>query len=157
MWPAVLEALKSSSRVAHTLTEDAVPVSRTETTLVLAHPDKVRMENLRGHKGRMEMLRLAVLDVLRLDVDIDVVLDPSAAAPATPAPAAAAPAPPAEPSGPSPRERAQAAVAEQDATQVAPAEDVVSDDDPDADGDLSGLALVQRELGGTVMTEYDNG
>ena len=30
-------------------------------------------------------------------------------------------------------------------------------DDPDADGDLSGLALVQRELGGTVMTEYDNG
>ena len=27
----------------------------------------------------------------------------------------------------------------------------------DADGDLSGLALVQRELGATVMTEYDNG
>jgi hypothetical protein len=62
-----------------------------------------------------------------------------------------------EPTGPSPRERAQAAVAEEEATQVAPAEDVASDDDPDADGDLSGLALVQRELGGTVMTEYDNG
>ena len=32
-----------------------------------------------------------------------------------------------------------------------------SDDDDDADGDLSGLALVQRELGATVVTEYDNG
>jgi DNA polymerase-3 subunit gamma/tau len=159
MWPAVLEALKSSSRVAHTLAEGAVPVSRTEKTLVVAHPDKVRMGILRGNKGHVELLRLAVLDVLRLDVEVDLVLDPGAAAAAAPAPAPAttAPAQPAEPSGPSPRERAQAAVAEEEATQVAPAEDVASDDDPDADGDLSGLALVQRELGGTVMTEYDNG
>jgi len=48
-------------------------------------------------------------------------------------------------------------VAEEKANQVEPEEDVVSSDDPDAEGDLSGLALVQRELGGTVMTEYDNG
>jgi hypothetical protein len=48
-------------------------------------------------------------------------------------------------------------VAEERATQIEPVDDVVSADDPDADADLSGLALVQRELGGTVMTEYDNG
>jgi len=160
LWPAVLEALKSVSRVAHTLTDGAVPISRTETTLVLAHPDKVRLGILRGNAGHMELLRLAVLDVAHLDVDLDLVLDPdraaaAAAAPA-PAPAAAAPAPPA-PSGPSARERANAAVAEERAAQVEPEEDVVSSDDPDAEGDLSGLALVQRELGGTVMTEYDNG
>ena len=52
---------------------------------------------------------------------------------------------------------ANAVVAEEKANHVEPEEDVVSSDDPDAEGDLSGLALVQRELGGTVMTEYDNG
>jgi DNA polymerase-3 subunit gamma/tau len=65
---------------------------------------------------------------------------------------------PEAPSGPSPRERAQAAVAEEQATTVAPEADVASEDDPDVDDSgLSGLALVQRELGGQVMTEYDNG
>ena len=161
MWPAVLEALKSSSRVAHTLADGAVPLSRTEKTLVLAHPDKVRLGILRGNAGHMELLRLAVLDVLHLDVDVDLVLDPekaaSAAAVAAQAPAAAAPVAPAEPAGPSARERANAVVAEEKANHVEPEEDVVSSDDPDAEGDLSGLALVQRELGGTVMTEYDNG
>jgi DNA polymerase-3 subunit gamma/tau len=158
MWPAVLEALKSSSRVAHTLAEGAVPVSRDQRQLVLAHPDKVRMGILRGNKGHLELLKIAVLDVLRLDLDVDLVLDPGAAPmpAATPEPEPE-PAPEA-PSGPSPRERAQAAVAEEQATTVAPEADVASEDDPDVDDSgLSGLALVQRELGGQVMTEYDNG
>ena len=161
MWPAVLEALKSSSRVAHTLADGAVPLSRSETTLVLAHPDRVRLGILRGNTGHMELLRLAVLDVLHLDVELDLVLDPdkaaSAAAVAAQAAAAASVVEPTEPDGPSPRERGMAVVAEERASHVEPDEDVVSADDPDAEGDLSGLALVQRELGGTVMTEYDNG
>jgi hypothetical protein len=49
-------------------------------------------------------------------------------------------------------------VAEERATTVEAADDVVSEDDDDVeDSDITGLALVQRELGGTVMTEYDNG
>ena len=49
-------------------------------------------------------------------------------------------------------------VAEERAPTVEAADDVVSDDDDDVeDSDITGLALVQRELGGTVMTEYDNG
>ncbi len=163
MWPAVLEALKSSSRVAHTLAEGTVPVSRSDTTLVLAHPDRVRMGILRGNKGHLELLRLAVLDVVRLDVELDIVLDPdkaeaSAASNAPEQSPASAPAAPAEPAGPSARERAAAVVAEERATTVEAADDVVSDDDDDVeDSDITGLALVQRELGGTVMTEYDNG
>lgn len=159
MWPSVLEALKSSSRVAHTLAEGAVPLQLDGKTLVLAHPDRVRMGILRGNKGHMELLRLAVLDVARLDVEVDLVLDPSVsdapAAPAAPPPPDPAPEParPTE-SGPSARERAAAVVAEE---PVPDDDDDVSVDDPDAEGDLSGLALVQRELGGTVMTEYDNG
>ncbi|MGD9955971.1 MAG: DNA polymerase III subunit gamma and tau [Candidatus Nanopelagicales bacterium] len=161
MWPAVLEALKSSSRVAHTLAEGAVPLSRSARMLTLAHPDKVRMGILRSNKGHLELLRLAVLDVLRLDVEVDLVLDPGRSGASEPAgapePVESAPAPE-EPSGPSPRERAAAAVAEEQATQVAPEADVVSEDDDDVDDSgLSGLALIQRELGGTVMTEYDNG
>jgi hypothetical protein len=157
----VLEALKSSSRVAHTLAEGSAPVSRTATMLVVAHPDRVRMGILRGNKGHLELLRLAVLDVVHLDVEIDLVLDPDKAAAAeTVAAAAAAPAAaaPAAESGPSARERAAAAVAEERATTVAAADDVASQDDDDVeDSDITGLALVQRELGGTVMTEYDNG
>jgi DNA polymerase-3 subunit gamma/tau len=161
LWPAVLEALKSSSRVAHTLAEGAVPISRSARMLTLAHPDKVRMGILRSNKGHLELLRLAVLDVLRLDVEVDLVLDPGRAGASEPAgapePVEQVPAPE-EPSGPSARERAAAAVAEEQATHVAPEADVVSDDDDDVDDSgLSGLALVQRELGGTVMTEYDNG
>jgi DNA polymerase-3 subunit gamma/tau len=96
---------------------------------------------------------------VRLDVEVDLVLDPSLPS-GQPAPgSAAAPDPaPAQPSrpeesGPSARERAAAVVAEENAPE---ADDDVSVDDPDAEGDLSGIALVQRELGGTVMTEYDN-
>jgi DNA polymerase-3 subunit gamma/tau len=161
MWPAVLEALKASSRVAHTLAEGTSPIGRTATAIVVAHPDKSRLDYLRNNKGHLELLRLAVLDVLHLDVEVDLVLDPGAATVAAAAAertAVPVPAPtPATPVGPSPRERATARVAEERATQTEPVDDVVSADDPDADGDLSGLALVQRELGGTVMTEYDNG
>ncbi len=172
LWPAVLEALKSSSRVAHTLADGAVPVSRSATTLVLGHPDKVRMGILRSNKGHLELLRLAVLDVVHIDVEVDLVLDPHAmaadpstaptagAATASPSPAPA-PTPaehPVDPDAPSPRARAAAFVAEEQASSVAPEADVISDDDDDMDdSDLTGLALVQRELGGTVMTEYDNG
>jgi DNA polymerase-3 subunit gamma/tau len=162
MWPAVLEALKSSSRVAHTLAEGAVPLSRSARMLTLAHPDKVRMGILRSNKGHLELLKIAVLDVLRLDVDVDLVLDPGRATAPEPArapePADHSEPAPSEPEGPSPRERAAAVVAEEQATQTPPEADVVSDDDDDVDDTgLSGLALVQRELGGTVMTEYDNG
>ena len=162
LWPAVLEALKSSSRVAHTLAEGAVPLSRSSRMLTLAHPDKVRMGILRSNKGHLELLRIAVLDVLRLDVEVDLVLDPGRATAPEPArahePADHSEPAPSEPQGPSPRERAAAAVAEEQATTVAPEADVISADDDDVDDSgLSGLALVQRELGGTVMTEYDNG
>ena len=162
LWPAVLEALKSSSRVAHALVEGTVPLSRSARVLTLAHPDGVRMGNLRSNRGRLELLKLAILDVLRLDVDVDLVFDPGRATtpepPRAPEPADHSEPVPTEPAGPSPRERAAAVVAQEQASQTPPEADVVSEDDDDVDDSgLSGLALVQRELGGTVMTEYDNG
>jgi hypothetical protein len=152
----VLEALKSSSRVAHTLAEGAVPLSRSTRMLTLAHPDKVRMGILRSNKGHLELLRIAVLDVLRLDVEVDLVLDP--VVPPRPCSARAGRRTPraraCRPQGPSPRERRGVSPRSHHRAEA----DVISAaTTTSTTGGLSGLALVQRELGGTVMTEYDNG
>lgn len=162
MWPAVLEALKASSRVAHTLAEGSAPISRTSKGLVIAHPDKVRMDILRGNKGHVEQLRIAILDVVRLDTEIDFTHNPD---PATMV-AKAVPAPSPEPSAEgsteasddAPKKSARERMAEQVQDEVPVAQDVAAADDADLDDSgLSGLALIQRELGGTIMTEYDNG
>ena len=161
MWPAVLEALKASSRVAHTLAEGSAPISRTSKGLVIAHPDKVRMDILRSNKGHVEHLRIAILDVVRLETDIDFTHNPDPSTPlaVSPAEPAAANAEPEsnKSSDASPKKSARERIAEQVQDEVPVAEDVAAADDPDLDDSgLSGLALIQRELGGTVMTEYDN-
>jgi DNA polymerase-3 subunit gamma/tau len=155
MWPAVLEALKASSRVAHTLAEGSAPISRTSKGLVIAHPDRVRMDILRTNKGHVEHLRIAILDVVRIDTDVDFTHNPDPSAPA-PTPAAEAP-PPADAEEGGPKKSARERIAEQVHNEVPVTEDVAADDDADLDDSgLSGLALIQRELGGTVMTEYEN-
>ena len=156
MWPSVLEALKASSRVAHTLAEGSTPVSRTSKGLVIAHPDKVRMDILRGNKGHVEHLRIAILDVVRVDTDIDFTHNPD--------PSMLVPEPVAESAKPvdvavdEPKKSARERIAEQVQDEVPATEDVAAVDDADLDDSgLSGLELIQRELGGTVMTEYENG
>jgi hypothetical protein len=156
MWPSVLEALKASSRVAHTLAEGSTPVSRTSKGLVIAHPDKVRMDILRGNKGHVEHLRIAILDVVRVDTDIDFTHNPD--------PSTLVPEPVAESAKPvdvavdEPKKSARERIAEQVQDEVPATEDVAAVDDADLDDSgLSGLELIQRELGGTVMTEYENG
>ncbi len=153
MWPAVLDALKASSRVAHTLAEGSAPVSRTAKGLVIAHPDKVRMDILRSNKGHVEHLRIAILDVVRIDTDVDFTHNPDPAVPA--AQPVAEPVPTVEDSAP--KKSARERIADQVKEEVPPTEDVAAADDADLDDSgLSGLALIQRELGGTVMTEYEN-
>ena len=156
MWPSVLEALKASSRVAHTLAEGSTPVSRTSKGLVIAHPDKVRMDILRGNRGHVEHLRIAILDVVRVDTDIDFTHNPD--------PSTFVPEPVAESAKPvdaavdEPKKSARERIAEQVQDEVPATEDVAAVDDADLDDSgLSGLELIQRELGGTVMTEYENG
>jgi DNA polymerase-3 subunit gamma/tau len=161
MWPAVLEALKSSSRVAHTLAEGSVPISRTSKALVIAHPEKVRMDILRGNKGHVEQLRIAILDVVRLDTEIDFTHNPEPASivakSAPPATSDSSPEATDQSSDDGPKKSARERIAEQVQDEVPVTEDVAAADDTDLDDSgLSGLALIQRELGGTIMTEYDN-
>jgi DNA polymerase-3 subunit gamma/tau len=173
-WPAVLERLASSSRVAWTAFHAATPVSCTNGALAVAvaEPGNVRAISQRGHDER---LRQALIDVLALDVTIDVLHDPE---PARPAPASggqggAAPqggttgAPPStsaargegSPSqAPGPAGRPADVVREAgSAPAVAEVADEPSPDDPDLDsGGTNPLALITRELGARPIGEIDH-
>ena len=142
LWPAVLESIKSTSRVAWMIFNEASPLSVDDTTLVIGVQNAGVIAGV-SNGGHDERLRQAVLDVLRVDRRIEVILDPGAAPAKTPAPKAAAPEKPT---------RKRAAATETPAEPKGP--DEASPDDPDLDGDsLSGEALAMRELGGTVIGE----
>ena len=100
----------------------------------VALADAGTVKGVKG-SGHDERLRQAVLDVMRTDVRIDVVLAPDRAG--TPVTSlAATPAAPA----------AAAVVVEQDAPSL---------DDPDVD-DSSGVDLALRELGATQIGEIEH-
>jgi DNA polymerase-3 subunit gamma/tau len=142
LWPAVLESIKSTSRVAWMIFNEASPLSVDDTTLVIGVQNAGVIAGV-SNGGHDERLRQAVLDVLRVDRRIEVILDPGAAPAKKVAPKAVAPEKPT---------RKRAAATETPAEPKAP--DEASPDDPDLDGDsLSGEALAMRELGGTVIGE----
>ena len=142
LWPAVLESIKSTSRVAWMIFNEASPLSVDDTTLVIGVQNAGVIAGV-SNGGHDERLRQAVLDVLRVDRRVEVILDPGAAPAKAPAPKT----PPAEKPT-----RKRAAAPEIPVEPKAP--DEASPDDPDLDGDsLSGEALAMRELGGTVIGE----
>lgn len=84
MWPAVLEALKSMSRVAWLVFSESTPLSLEGGTLAVGVPEEAKVNNARA-SGHADRLRLVVQQVVHMDVVVDVVATgthPSAAAPA---------------------------------------------------------------------------
>jgi DNA polymerase-3 subunit gamma/tau len=181
-WPAILERLASSSRVAWTVFHAATPVSCANGALAVAvaEPGNVRAIAQRGHDER---LRQAIIDVLGLDLTIDVLHDPEPARPA-PAGARASGNAGASTAGSRSASRGSATGDETDAAAGAagsqpvtspayrPADvvreagsapgtpdvaDEPSPDDPDLDpGGAQGLALITRELGARPIGEIDH-
>jgi DNA polymerase-3 subunit gamma/tau len=166
-WPAILQRLAGSSRVAWTAFHAATPVSCTNGVLAVAvaEPGSVRAIAQRGHDER---LRQALLDVLALDVTIDVLHDPEPARPPDGTSGTGTPTPD-TPNGPG----SAAGTTSPDRAPVArpgdvvreagsgPAQDDVSDepspDDPDLEtGGANGLALITRELGARPIGEIDH-
>ena len=92
MWPAVLEGLKSMSRVAWMLFSDSTPVSWDDGILAVSVPDVGKANNARAN-GHDQRLRQVILDSLRVDVRVDVIAGGTATTPSTPSPAADAPSP----------------------------------------------------------------
>ncbi|MDP1878382.1 MAG: DNA polymerase III subunit gamma and tau [Actinomycetota bacterium] len=133
MWPAVLDVVRSSGRVAYTLFSPSAPVSLDNGILAVAVDQPGKVKNIKDG-GHDERLRQAILDVLAIDVRIDVVPDAArATGAAVAADAAVAPAPP-------------AASAEPDAPSL---------DDPDVDP-VGGVDLAMRELGATRIGEIEH-
>jgi DNA polymerase-3 subunit gamma/tau len=166
-WPAILERLAASSRVAWTAFHAATPVSCTDGALAVAvaEPGNVRAIAQRGHDER---LRQALIDVLALDVTIDVLHDPEPAAPRGGTPAPGTPtagarggpgsAPGSPPPDPAPVSRPADVVRDAGSARgEADVPDEPSPDDPDLEtGGANGLALITRELGARPIGEIDH-
>jgi len=139
MWPAVLDALKTYSRVAWMAFANSAPISLSNGVLAVAIDSAGTAINIRS-SGHDERLRQAILDVMRRDVKIDVVLAPNASGAA--AAAAASP--------------TSATTQDAPPVVVSPVEaDTPSIDDDDA-VDESGVDLVMRTLGATQIGEIAN-
>ena len=126
MWPAVLDATKAYGKVAWIVFSTSVPLSLDNGVLAvgLAKPGEVNSARNSGHDER---LRQAILDVLRIDVRVDVVLAPNASVPTA--------------SQPSPTRQ--------------PEVDAPSPDDADLP-DSSGVDVVIRTLGATQIGEIEH-
>lgn len=80
MWPAILEGLKSMSRVAWMVFSDSKPLSLDAGVLAVGVPEESKVRNARS-SGHAERLRQVIIDVMHADVQVDVVA--TGAAPAT--------------------------------------------------------------------------
>lgn len=132
LWPAILEALKAGSRVAAMVFIDSHPVSLSNGVLAVAVDGQGRIINIQQGKHD-ERLRQAILDVARVDVRIDVVLDGERARAGTAV-------------------RANAAAASAAPVDAEP--DEPSADDPDEE-DVTGVDLAIRELDATRIGEIE--
>ena len=142
MWFAVLESVKSLSRVAWLVFSDSRPVSVSNGVLAVAVESQGKIKNIKD-SGNDERLRQAVLEVMRTDIRIDVILDPSTSAPAAPAIKDA-----------KPTATARTARGSLAAT-ASPEPDAPSLDDPDEDS-VTGVDLALRDLGATRIGEIEH-
>jgi DNA polymerase-3 subunit gamma/tau len=129
LWPRVLERVKEHSRVAWLLVRDCRPVSLSNSILTLTQSNAgaVAAFNQGGHAER---IRQALLDELRMELTVEMTLGSNAPEPAQPKPPEPAP---------------------------AAAEDEPADDDESLEASAeTGLELLQRELGGHKIAEYEN-
>ncbi|MGI9137011.1 MAG: DNA polymerase III subunit gamma and tau [Candidatus Nanopelagicales bacterium] len=140
MWPAILDATKSYSRVAWMVFSDSAPLSLENGVLAVGVENASKAANAKA-SGHDERLRQAVLDVFRTDVRIDIVLAPNATARLV----NAAPAESREDSSDSPAQNVSVVV-EPDSPSI---------DDENLD-DTSGVDLIMRELGGTQIGEIEH-
>jgi DNA polymerase-3 subunit gamma/tau len=143
MWPAVLDVVKSYSRVAWLTFDGSRPVSLANGVLAVGLENIGKVNSLKA-SGHDERLRQAILDVMKTDVRIDVILAPGGGTPSALAAAreGAASAAPSAPDAP--------------AATVVPAEaDAPSLDDANADSAV-GVDLALRELGATQIGEIEH-
>jgi DNA polymerase III subunit gamma/tau len=173
-WPDILEAVKQKSRVAGIFMEGVQVASLEGTVLTLAFASE---NNRKAFGGRDAVVREVLQERFGVDWRIDAV--PAGRVGSAPPPAPA-PANRPEPAGPGPSRAASAAPAASTpraappprVSQAAPEPDLPplppppvdesEEVDPEGDADagaeeaMSGMVLIQRELGGQIIKEIDN-
>jgi DNA polymerase-3 subunit gamma/tau len=165
MWPQVVEAVKGRKRSAWIQLNrpGAGVVSVTGDRLALGLPDAGTVKGF-NTGGYGDVVRLAVMDVMGVDLQIDVIAQsaPSPAQPSAPTTSAAAPAPDV---APEPKPAAQPSGAERiAAAKASPEPKTPSDDDiehgalaQDSDDDaLSGEALLAQALDARQIGEIQH-
>ena len=126
LWPRVLDRVQANSRVAHLLVRDCRPVSLSNSILTLSQTNAGAVAAF-AQGGHAERVRQAILDELKLDLTVEMTLGDQPA-PARPA---------VEP-------------------VVEDVEDTPSEDDESVEATAeTGLELLQRELGGRKIAEFD--
>jgi DNA polymerase-3 subunit gamma/tau len=128
LWPRVLDRVQSTSRVAHLLVRDCRPVSLSNSILTLSQTNAGAVAAF-AQGGHAERVRQAILDELKLDLTVEMTLGDQPPAPRL----VVAPEP-----------------------VVDDVEDAPSEDDESVEATAeSGLELLQRELGGRKIAEFD--
>jgi DNA polymerase-3 subunit gamma/tau len=144
LWPDIVDRVKLIRRVTWMhLSQQAQVVAVDEKTLTLGFKTQGARDNF-ATGGHEDILRQAVIDAIGQDWRIETIVDPSAqpgAAPYSGGPAVSTPS--VAPAAPSVDPTAVAKVSDGDA----------SPDDLDADDDLGGAELLQRELGAHIIEE----
>ena len=174
LWPAVVENVKSRSRVAWMSIANSAPLSCEDGTVVAAVADAGAVAHFRK-TAYPALVGEALLDVLKADLTFELVHDPSKAgvrsAPPPSAASSAGAAPAAEPesaAAPSTADPVEDVPppAEEDISANPPsasrahklADDHLADDlagSTDADPGLRGVALIEAELGGEKIDEFE--
>ena len=161
-------ALAALKRTTWTLvSSQATVVGVGDGALTLAFPTPGLREQFAGRSDHAEYVRQSLIDVLGVDWRIEAVVGGGPAAQGSPSPPARAPqgrpaAAPASRPAPAPRPtpapRPAAGVPSSPPVGVVPPEqDVPEADDPDLDDSgLTGIALLERDLGARVIGEYDS-
>jgi DNA polymerase-3 subunit gamma/tau len=173
MWVDILEAVKQRSKVAWIVLMEGVEVASLDgNVLTLAFANEGKRRGFTSG-GKEVVLREALKEILGVDWRIDAVLDNGGSGqggrPTPPAPqpgdwgASASPPPPAPPES---RERRATEPPPPSAAGIVPPPpgpmDEADEVDPEGDADagmeaaLTGMALIERELGGKVIQEIDN-
>ncbi|MEV7981200.1 DNA polymerase III subunit gamma and tau [Streptomyces sp. NPDC086519] len=184
LWPNILEAVKNRRRFTWILLSQNAQVAGFDgTTLQLGFVNAGARDNF-ASSGSEEVLRQALGEQFGVQWRIEAIVDPTGggggaapppvagygapaasgygsaapAAPARPAPIQQAPATaPAQSAPPAPSSAAAPVPTAPEPPPVAPEDDIPEEDDPDLDESaLSGHELIVKELGATVVEEFQN-
>lgn len=129
LWPRIIDRVKENSRVAWLLIRDCRPVSLSNSILALTQSNAGAVAAF-SQGGHGERVRQAILDELRLDLTVEMTLGTDAPAPAQRHETQPEPEP--------------------------PSDDEPADDDESVEATAeSGLELLERELGGRKIAEYE--